>query len=160
MFRFLKYIISSFVLILLFQVSLFSQTKDDVIECLTIVFELPEMEVVFQHDLAEGEGVIIEKQLEIRFNANEIERIMYELEESDFWDFSKPVRYWTKDEIISNGFLYQHALRLSISFENNEVKIRTSTYLDEDRRKFVQGAFRLKKKGFNWELFNKSVNIR
>lgn len=133
-----------------------AQTKDDLVQCLSLILELPEMEDVYQNDVSSGQVAIIRQ---IESSMQPIAKLMRQIRTDDFIDLYNTVEVWEMNDIEYNNIPMEYMLSYGIAYdpEQQTMGIRMWTDLNEDRRTTVMGIFQLVKYEEEWEILSQSV---
>lgn len=154
----MKYCLSILLFILVSHV-ISAQTKDDLISTLKAASELPELEPLFQVEMASGPAMVLIKPDRLRSGSNEVERAYWNLSNDDLWGFSRPVKIMTEQEASFEGVEREKMVNLSLSFTGDQCNLGFTSTLDEGTR-FFQGWVSLSRSGFDWEVTGKNIRIR
>lgn len=133
-----------------------AQTKDDLVQCLSLILELPEMEDVYQNDVSSGQVAIIRQ---IESSMQPIAKLMRQIRTEDFADLYNTVEVWEMNDIQYNNIPVEYMLSYGITYdpEQQTMGIRMWTDLNEDRRTTVMGLFQLVKNEEDWEMLSQTV---
>lgn len=154
---FLSYLFFTFILCLSVLTSQ-AQTKDDIVECLNLVLDLPEMADVYQNDVSSGEVAIL---LRVESSFQPMTKMLRQITTDDFIDLYNNVEVWEKQELDYNNIPPEYTLSYSINYDpaENVMAIQMWTELNEDRRLSLMGRFELiQNEEEEWEIIKQSVD--
>lgn len=153
----MKYLFLS--LILAFSIQLQAQTTEDIVQCLNLILDLPEMEPAYQIELFGGKTAVLLKR---QSGYRAIEKVMNDIYSEDFDDLYNEVEVMTEAEIQAEGILLAHVLTYGLNYNPNtqEMNIIIQTNLNEDRRQRLIGQFTLQKVDEEeWEIKSQAVEL-
>ena len=138
------------------------EDKETLIEVLELLFDQPELEELFQHELQEGPTLILNKPNSRslgRGSSDQLQNMLYDLRDEDFYFFSRPIKVMSENTAKGLQISPQLLTQMGLSMGTNEIKIMLSGELWESRERY-QGYFSFIREtdDDDWELNSNNFN--
>ncbi len=138
-----------------------AQNKFDLIDCLEVIFNDPELEPIFVMDMDFGKGaVIISGDSFGGFGQHKERQILESVEDYDLNNITHPVKIMTAEEFRNTGVSDEDGGLIYLGFDFKDGKMNANIRSSfPNSRKMLQGAYSLEKKSGSWKLVSKSVKM-
>lgn len=147
-------------LFLMISCSSFSQTKEDIIECLNLVFDQSEFQPAFSNDVTNGAVIIIANGREGYQRARpKTFQILGSLTQDDFYDSDHHVKVINSAELERLNLPEYAVLEIFIGGGERELKMVLSNVIFLENLKFTWN-YNLQKTDDEWEIIGSSVDKR
>jgi len=139
-----------------------SQTKDDLIDILSAITNLAEMDPLFQAEISGGPALVLVRPNDRKIAAaggfsNEL---LYDLQNHDLTFLDRPVQIMTEGEASQYGLQGRHLVILAYRFQGDEeASILMSCLLQEGDRTW-QGLFSMIRDFGSWTVKGKNIQTR
>lgn len=143
-------------------VSLEAQSKADVLRALELIFELPDTETLFQHDMTEGQTLLILRPDNRRIGRqNAIENIIFDLTDDDFRYFSRPVRMISRQEARSQDIDERFLASLGLRVSPLQINLVIGAVIQEDLMAYT-GTFSVIREDLeaDWEINSQNFQMQ
>jgi len=127
----------------------FAQSKEDVLSALQLIFEHPELERAYQHEVSEGLSIVIRTSSDMRRGYNLTSDILNQLRQDDFYYFDRPVKLLIgEDDIEYTNFDPQTLLNFQVNGTENQLDFFLFSGIKKEQKRY-QWTFRVIKKQAN-----------
>ncbi len=161
----MKQLLSLLLFTLLFSFQGQTQDKEDILEVFQLLSELPEVQELYQNDIANGRSIIFTRPSRRSINRGdwnkEVFNAIFEIRNDDLYSFSNPVAFMTEEEAESQDIPPRRLANAQIIYTPTEVKIILGSYLWQSRQTYSgQFSFTRETEEDDWEVNSRYFETR
>lgn len=150
---------SIFLFIICLNFNLPAQNQEDVIECISLVFQSSEVLKIAEEDFYKENEFLIQLSEGPNNYGTEEEKILQFLGTQNFIDAPSRIRIIREADIKNEEIQAHQTWSLQLIFQQGRILIQVSTRVEE-ARKFWQGFFILENQQDDWTILEKNTYFR
>ena len=147
------------ILALFFFTFSFGQTKEDVVDCLNLIFSQNEFQPAFSNDLTPNGAIIITADGNRRLRAEPLQKIRSTLTQDDFYNFDHAIQVVQggTEELERLGISPLHILNFWMSGTDKQINFGLSTFLQHENTRY-RWSYNMQKEGGKWRINGRHLN--